>query len=229
MLRQTGDIIADTVCWHTLCYITAMINAISNNNKESETMSNKVIISKGNSKIGKIPNVSLRPILDCGNCKSCAGDCYARKAYAMYPAVRSAWGNNGKVFRANPATACQQVSEYVAKHKPEFFRWNVSGDILNQAHMDGIRKTAIDNPGTKFLVFTKMHGLSFRNIPANLKVILSMFPTMPKHGKKFSSAWMQDGTETRIPKTAWHCPGSCLNCGACWNLKNGQDVYFTKH
>lgn len=189
----------------------------------------KIIISKGNSKIGNIPNVSLRPVLDCGNCQSCAKDCYALKAFRMYPAVKNAWSNNGKVFRADPAGACNQVSNYVTHHKPEFFRWNVSGDILNQKHLDGIKSAAIANSGTKFLVFTKMHKLNFRDIPSNLKVILSMFPTMPKHGKKLSTAWVQDGTEKRIPANAWHCPGSCLNCGACWNLPSGKDVYFTKH
>jgi hypothetical protein len=45
-----------------------------------------------------------------------------------------------------------------------------------------------------------------------------------------SIAWMQDGTETRIPSDAMKCPGRCDTCGACWGLaKRGIDVVFKKH
>jgi len=40
----------------------------------------KVKISIGNTKMGKIPSVSLPPIKSCGNCKDCASKCYANRA-----------------------------------------------------------------------------------------------------------------------------------------------------
>jgi hypothetical protein len=43
-------------------------------------------------------------------------------------------------------------------------------------------------------------------------------------------AWMQDGTETRIPKGAIECHGNCETCGLCYELPRlGVDVVFHKH
>jgi hypothetical protein len=37
----------------------------------------KISISTGNSKLGKISNVSLTPVESCGNAELCKDDCYA--------------------------------------------------------------------------------------------------------------------------------------------------------
>ena len=43
-------------------------------------------------------------------------------------------------------------------------------------------------------------------------------------------AWMQDGTETRVPADAIACPGNCESCGMCYELERlGHDVVFHKH
>ena len=189
----------------------------------------KVKIASGNSKLGKIPNVSIIPVKDCGNCESCKKDCYALKAWKQYPSTRAAWSHNSALFRANPAQACQDVADYCQTKKPRFFRWNVAGDILGQAHLDGIKRTAKDCPETKFLIFTKMHGLKYGKLPPNLKVVFSMFPSMAKPRGNVSRAWYQDGTEKRIPTTAIECTGFCEACGMCWGLPGGQDVYFIAH
>ena len=45
----------------------------------------KICISCGNRKIGKVMNVSLPPLLSCGNCAGCARFCYDVKACLQYP------------------------------------------------------------------------------------------------------------------------------------------------
>jgi ferredoxin len=189
-----------------------------------------ITISNGNQKLGKIPNLSLVPVKDCANCTACRKDCYALKAWRLYPSVRRAWGANSKSFRRDSAKACREVSAWIAKHKPRFFRWHVAGDILDQAHLDGIANVAKEHPQTLFLCFTKRHDLSFHSIPGNLSIVLSMFPSMPMPSQSLPIAWMQDGTETRIPANAMECPGHCDRCGMCWNLSTlGRDVFFRKH
>lgn len=189
----------------------------------------ETIISKGNSKV-PYSNVSMTPVKSCPRaCKSC----YALKFYRMYPTVKNAWDNNYLLASKNREAYFDGIHTYLSTYRKSFFRWHVSGDILDQSYLDSMAKIARDYPNITFLVFTKMHELSYRNIPSNLTVIFSMFPDMKKHRKPSrvaGYAWLQDGTESRIPNTAIHCPGNCEQCGQCFNLgKLGVDVYFDKH
>lgn len=194
-------------------------------------------ISLGNSKIGKIPNISLPPVKSCGNCSSCAKACYALKAYRMYPAVRAAWDANFALVKTSSldqidnapmgAAYFASIDAFLARRAPLYFRWHVSGDILDQAYLAAMMRLAKAHPGTRFLVFTKMHHLDYSRRPANLSVVFSMFPTMPNPRTKVKRAWYQDGTEKRIPQGAMTCPGSCSSCKACWTTS--RDVVFNKH
>ena len=43
-------------------------------------------------------------------------------------------------------------------------------------------------------------------------------------------AWMQDGTETRVPEDAIGGPGNCETCGLCYELSRlGRNVVFYEH
>ena len=59
-------------------------------------------ISRGNSKLGKVPNISLPPVKSCGNCKQCAPDCYALKSYKQYKNVRASWDYNFDLYKSEP-------------------------------------------------------------------------------------------------------------------------------
>ena len=190
-----------------------------------------VKISPKNSKLGKIPNISLIPIKDCGDCDHCKSDCYAVKAWRQYPNVRTAWKGNSQAFRNDPAAAMLEVHKYLEKKNPRFFRIHVAGDFLNQAHVAVWIKCAESFPNTKFLAFTKMANLNYSDTPDNLTIIHSQWPgrdvTSQQSGTR---AWVQDGTETRIPADAIECPGHCDDCGLCWTLPNiGRDVFFHSH
>jgi hypothetical protein len=197
---------------------------------------NMAKISPGNMKLGDIPNVSLTPCKTCHPDAPCKNKCYAMKAYRMYPIVKKAWQANTAEMTKNRSKYFADIRKFLAKKQPKYFRWHVAGDIPDSDYLDGMLDIAREFPAVKFLCFTKRHEM-FNTyapkamIPENLEVVLSMWP---KWGdaelQDFRRAWMQDGTETRIPENAIECPGFCEKCGMCWSLgKLGRDVVFNAH
>jgi hypothetical protein len=187
-------------------------------------------ISRGNAKLGKIPNISLPPIKACGNSEGCQKDCYALKSYRMYKEVRNAWDSNLRVATENRGQYFADIADYIGKKKPRFFRWHVAGDIIDQDYLDDMATVAGDSPDTSFVAFTKMYELDFSNLPDNLTIIISAWPGKPlRNPYGLPVAYMQDGTETRV-SNAVECPGSCEECGACFDLARiGKNVVFHKH
>lgn len=197
-------------------------------------------ISRGNSKLGEIPNISLIPVKDCANCESCKDSCYALKAWKMYPRTRAAWRINSRAFRDDLQQAMSEVLKWFmdkSHNTPRFFRVHVAGDFLSQQHVNFWMLVADTIPGVKFLAFTKRHDLLYRQAPANLQVVLSMFPGMPEP-RGFSTwlprAWVSEdkagNKESRVPSDAIECPGHCDSCAMCWHLKDlGRDVVFPFH
>jgi hypothetical protein len=190
-------------------------------------------ISPGNSKLGRIPNLSLIPGKDCGDVP-CKRDCYALKAWRQYPEVKAAWSHNSHLAHSNREAFFADVESYLAKRMPRFFRWHVAGDILDQSYLGQMKRLARAYPATKFLAFTKRHDLAFVNLPENLAIVFSMWSGWGDvdHARKLGLpiAWMQDGAETRVPANVLECPGNCETCGMCWQLKKiGRDVVFHKH
>jgi len=197
----------------------------------------RVTISRGNRKLGAIMNVSLTPIECCPPGVPCANEgCYALKPYRLYPGTRRAWKTNARIARKDPKTYFSQIARAIARSRPRYFRWHVAGDILNIDYLEQMCRIAADNPRTRFLAFTKAFELvnryeRRRSLPGNLKVMFSAWPGMKidnPHGHRI--AWMQDGTEYRVPNDAVRCPGSCEDCGICFRLpKVCRDVVFHKH
>jgi hypothetical protein len=122
----------------------------------------------------------------------------------------------------------QQI--FHAKKSPKFFRWHVSGDIISQEYLEGMKSIAAAFPGIKFLAFTKIYSLKFGKLPENLSIVLSAWPGLPMYNPyNLPVAYMQDGSEKRV-KNALECPGGCDTCGMCWNLKKiNKNVVFNKH
>jgi hypothetical protein len=200
----------------------------------------KVHITDGNDKLGAIPNISLPPVLSCLKGVPCAkSGCYAKKFFGR-PSVKKAWMENYKLATRNRVSYFNQIRQYLTRKSPRFFRWHVSGDILDQQYLDIVVGIAKSFPKIKFLVFTKRYDLTFPDLPENLSIVFSMWPGWNplesestkwiKSNLLLPRAFMQDGTETRVPASALECPGNCISCGMCWHLKNlGRDVVFHKH
>lgn len=194
----------------------------------------KISISDKNSKMGRIPSISLTPGESCPAGVPCLSQgCYALKAYKQYPATRAAYDRNLAIYRQDPDDYFSQVLAWLDKARPDYFRWHVAGDIPDGGYIYGMDRIAVALPGTRFLAFTKRYNwFCGRPGPApNLTIVWSAWPglDMPKN-RPFPVAWMDNGQDGRIPADALPCPGNCENCGMCWSLPElGRDVVFKKH
>jgi hypothetical protein len=190
-----------------------------------------VSIAEKNTKLGNIPNISLLPIISCVPGIVCAKwtECYAVKFVKMYKNVRAAWKKNTVLAQTDIYQYFAEIGEYLDKKKPTHFRFHVGGDILNQDYFNLMCWLASEHPNTEILAFTKRFNLDYSDRPKNLTIMFSVWPTLdlPKrqHGIKF--AFMQDGTETRIPEKSKLCSGKCEDCLFCWSPES--DVIMLKH
>jgi len=192
----------------------------------------KTVISKGNKKLGGIPNISLPPVWSCVKGIPCAKGCYAMKAYRMYPNVKTAWNNNLALAKTNRIKYFTDIYDYIRDKKPNYFRWHVSGDILDFQYFRYMNDLAYIFPDTKFLCFTKNYKIvnDYKTgyaIADNLKVYFSAWPEwIIDNPHNIPIAYMQDGT-VQVPESTYECPGSCLNCKYCFT--NGNTIVFHKH
>ena len=108
----------------------------------------KIHISAGNMKLGAIMNISLPPVYTCHNCSSCKHYCYAVRSYNRLPDTAAAWNENYLLFITNPEKYFNDISHAVRTQR--FFRWHVSGDIVNQQYFLGMIRVANENPKTEF-------------------------------------------------------------------------------
>ena len=189
-------------------------------------------ISKGNLKLGQVANINLLPGASCRDDAPCRAGCYAEKCIQQY--ARSAgqiWGRNLEKWRTDPKDFWRQLSTFLDSYSGRFFRFHAAGDIQDQAYLNWMMKVAKENKGIRFLAYTKKHELDFRRRPDNLNIVLSMWPGWGKVGKRMPYAWMQDGSETRIPEDAQVCPGGCAECGYyCWQeIAPEWNIVFNKH
>jgi hypothetical protein len=198
---------------------------------DSPVPNRPVYVAPTNTRYGKVPNVSLVPVKDCGNSSYCSAKCYGVRNYRMYEATRSAWSANSYYFRSNPIDACSQVEDWLGRRrsKPTMFRVHVAGDFLHQDHLDAWSGLCSRFPGTKFLAYTKMLQLDFSQRPPNFEVIASQWPGAPLLAIKGveRNAWL--GCDLRKPASAFQCQydidkTTCDKCRFCWFGKG--DVYL---
>ena len=190
----------------------------------------KIHIVPGNSKLGNTPNISTVPGKDCGKGVPCTKDCYARKFYRQYPNVRKAWNENSRYQRVDPTGYFGDIYAWLMLHRPKYFRIHVAGDFISQNTVHRWGQLGSGIPATRFLAYTKREDLFFGYLPENFIIRHSMWPGWGNAKLKLPKFWMQDkqGTETRIPKKKFLCPGDCEKCRACWS-KDVHDVVVMKH
>ena len=197
----------------------------------------KISISKGNTKMGLIPSVSLPPVVTCVKGCPCAKKCYAAKLCRIYPSVRKAYQNNLDILNDNWREYWRQVRDAVKMSR--FFRFHVSGDIPNAGYFKEMVITACANPNTEILAFTKRYDIvnNYINIvgglPKNLHVIFSDWDGMTlnnPHNLPVAHVIFK-GSE---PRDEWKiCGGNCSECACrgvgCWELKRGEHIAFYEH
>lgn len=197
----------------------------------------KLSISKGNSKMGAIPSVSLPPVITCPHGAPCVKKCYAAKLCRLYPTVKKAYQNNLDLLGTDWGSYWLQLR--AAATVARYFRYHVSGDIPNPGYFKEMVITAKQCPGTEFLAFTKQYDFVnnyiniFGSLPNNLHVIFSEWgdqkPANP-HSLP-TAAVIFKGT---MPADDYKiCGGNCTDCACrgvgCWELKQGETIAFYEH
>lgn len=199
-----------------------------------------VSISKGNSKMGAIPSVSLPPVVTCANGVPCARKCYAAKLCRIYPPVKQAYQNNLDILNNDPVEYWEQVRNAVKMAK--YFRFHVSGDIPNAAYFKELVITAKQNHCTQILTFTKQYDVVnnymdvFGALPENLHVIFSRWDSewnitiKNPHDLPMSAVIFKNTNNAEYDKI---CGGNCAECACrgvgCWELKHGETIAFYEH
>lgn len=201
-----------------------------------------VKISGGNSKLGRIPSVSLPSIVTCRNC-SCQNKCYARKLERIRKSVREAYQHNLNVLQESPQVYWREVEAAIMMSR--FFRFHVSGDIPNADYLRNMVEVAKRNSHCEILCFTKKYELvneylqntecTAHKLPENLHIIFSGWVglemvnpfSLPEAHVRY-----RDGSTT-ARENALQCGGNCTECaitdGGCWTLKDGEQVVFNEH
>lgn len=198
-----------------------------------------VKISKGNSKLGAIPSVSLPSIKTCRQC-ACREKCYAQKLERLRPAVRNAYQHNLEVLINEPDTYWREVEASVMMSR--FFRFHVSGDIPSAEYFAKMVEVAKRNPHCEILCFTKRYEIVNKYIEdfevlEHSKLVFPdcMFgktadkdPALPKNLHIIFSGWVglemanpfslpeahvryRDGSTT-ARDDAVECGGNCTEC-----------------
>ena len=203
----------------------------------------KLHLSKGNTKLGAIVNVSLPPVVTCHNCSNCKLYCYAVRSYHRAENVSNAWNDNYLYFLNDQAGYFRDISK--ALKRKRFFRWHVSGDIVNHDYLIGMIQVAKDNPKCQFLAFTKAYQIVNQAIdngaiiPANLHLLFSAAPgnEMPNpHRLPECHINFEDPSKNTYCGGAeyeYHCTGNCtecaVNCCGCFFLQNGDVTIINQH
>lgn len=93
----------------------------------------RLTISKKNSKIGKIPNISFPPGATCTPGVPCYRQgCYAERLYKRLPSVRIAWSDNLQLYKADPDRFFHELGRWLWENRPERFRLFVGGDFPDE-------------------------------------------------------------------------------------------------
>lgn len=197
----------------------------------------KVSISQGNSKMGAIPSVSLPPVVTCHNCATCSKKCYAVKLARIYKNVRNAWERNLDILKTDRDDYFVQVK--AAAMVSGFFRFHVSGDIVDMDYLDRMVKIAKECKKTEFLAFTKNYQdcnkyFESHRKPSNLHLIYSLpfdGAVIDNPHKMPTARVILKGNEPR--PTDKVCGGNCSECACrgvgCWELKKGETIAFYEH
>jgi len=183
----------------------------------------KLCISNGNRKIGKAMNVSLPPILSCGNCKECKHFCYDIRACLQYKNVIDARIRNYVILLRDRDLYFSTIDRACSRRKTnKMFRWHVSGDIIDLDYFCRMVEIAKNHPDFIFWTYTKMYNIvneycdryGKESIPVNFSVMFSEWRGVemvnPYGFGEFRALYENES----IPENTYYCPGNCDICKA---------------
>jgi len=179
-----------------------------------------ICISKGNQKIGKVMNISLMPIMTCGNCKECKYLCYDVKACIQYKNVIDARIRNTVLLEKDRKEYFDRIEKAIQKRKSnKYFRWHVAGDIIDLDYFENMVLIAKRHPDFIFWTYTKQYNIvntfcekyGKDEIPNNLKVMFSEWRGMaminPFRFPEFRVVFKDE-----VKPIGFYCLGNCDKC-----------------
>lgn len=209
---------------------------------KAEVMSGKVnavTISKGNIKMGSVASVSTLPLLTCpARCKgTCGAECYAAKIANLRSSVLKSYARNTAIAILKPSVYWAGVNAAMVASR--FFRFHVSGDIMNAEYFAEMVKVTEANAHCEVLVFTKRYEVvnawiaENGDLPKNMHVLFSGWQNL----KPINPYGLPETTvynKGEEPDGSWTlCGGNCLECACsgsgCWAAVKGDTVAFQKH
>lgn len=199
----------------------------------------KTSFSYGNTKIGKVLNVSLPAIVTCGNCAKCKELCYDIKACIQYPGTTEARARNKAILEKDRDEYFRRISEKCRRRRKNlYFRWHVAGEIVDFDYFCRMVEVARENPRFLFWTYTKMYGIvnayvdkyGREAIPENFIIMFSEWRGVPMknpHGFPVFTVVFKGETE---PENMWKCPGNCDVCKeAHRGCIKGENTYNLEH
>lgn len=208
----------------------------------------EICISTGNRKIGRVHNVSLAPIVTCGNCSHCSGICYDVKANIQYKNVLDARARNTVIATEYMDKYFDGIRYYISrrcgKRSNKYFRWHVGGEIPSMDYFKEMVETARMFPTWHFWTYTKMHGIvnlycqkyGRESIPDNFVIMFSEWDGMPlvnPYNFPVFSCRLAGGNVNHPDSyfhNLWKCPGNCDICKkAHRGCIAGESTYADEH
>ena len=198
-----------------------------------------VKFSASNSKMGNVASVSTLPFITCPGCcaTTCGGKCYAAKLANLRPNVLKNYAENTALALYRPVQYWAEINNYCKGVR--FFRFHVSGDIINRKYFENMVETAQNNPHCEMLAFTKRFDAvnaylaSGNQIPENLHIMFSGWSNLtPENPHRLPETnVIEKGAE--VPQKWTICGGNCFECacasGGCWGAQNGDTIAFHIH
>lgn len=202
----------------------------------------KVHCSKENRKMTEaVLSVSLPPVVTCANCGGCSKYCYAIKMARLYKNCGTSWAKNYARLLSDEEGYFSDIRNELSTGKFKFFRWHVSGDIVNDSYFANMVAIAKEFSDIKFLAFTKNYKVVNAymavngDVPENLRIVYSAWVGTPMdnpYNMPTSNPMFADGSTT-AHEGAKYCPGNCAACAShnmgCWSLAKREEVLFFIH
>lgn len=192
-------------------------------------MIERISISEGNAKMGRIPSFSTIPTggiirrkdgmalttergTCAGCCDGCAGECYAVRTCKVYPSARRAYERNTRIMRRDVRAMHEQLRAYIDRERPDVFRIHVSGEFdsgkRGANELMVWAQLAREFPGTTFYGYTKRASLLKRyahRLPSNLRLLLSVWHDDVPRVPGVPCFVYDDGTDDEAASLP-HCP-----------------------
>jgi len=183
----------------------------------------KISVSSGNTKIGKVWNVSTAPVITCGNCKECIHFCYAIRDIYHWGyeweenSVAKARALNTAILFNDREDFFNQLETFCSnRRKIKVMRLHVAGEMVDYDYFCRVVKLAENRPNWLFWTYTKMHDFVNRYIAEN--------GSLPNNLHVMFSHWMDCDIENpynqpefrtveNVPENATNvCGGDCQYC-----------------